>query len=134
MTQANVERLMEFYGAFNSGDGLEAFVEFADPGFVYHTRSEFPDGGSYDADGALGRLAELRQTLAGIRWEPQEFIEAGDRTVVIVRQTARGRASGAPVDHTIAHVWTARADDGKATELAVFSDRAAALEAAGLSE
>jgi ketosteroid isomerase-like protein len=131
VTDERVETLTRFYAAFNAGSGMEGFVELADPGFVYRTRPEFPDGGSYDIAGALERLAELRDMFEDIRWEPKEFIGAGERMVVVVRQTGRGRGSGAPIDQPVVHVWTQR-PDGSATELSVYSSRDAALEAAGL--
>jgi ketosteroid isomerase-like protein len=131
MSQENVERLQRFYEAFNSGSGMEPLLELADPNFVYRTRPEFPDGGVYDVAGALERMRALNETFDDIRWEPQEFIDSGDRILVVVRQTGRGHTSGAPVDQPIVHVWGV-GGDGAVTELAVYSSRSEALEAAGL--
>jgi hypothetical protein len=50
----------------------------------------------------------------------------------VVRQIARGRASGVIVDEPIAHVWLIR--DGRCQKLRVVSQRSQALEAIGLQE
>jgi ketosteroid isomerase-like protein len=46
------------------------------------------------------------------RVEPQRIVERGDRLIVVVHQTGKGRASGVEVDATLAHVWTV--SDGRA--------------------
>ena len=51
--------------------------------------------------------------------------------MVLTRYTGRGKESGVTVDTRGAHVWKLR--DGKAVRLEVFSSRARALAAAGLS-
>jgi ketosteroid isomerase-like protein len=107
-------------------------VAVADPDFVYRTREEFPGGGSYGLEGALDRVSALFELFDEIRLEPQEFVEAGERTMVVVRQIARGRASGVVVDAPIAHVWWIH--DGRLKELRVYSRRSQALEAMGLRE
>lgn len=132
MSQENVEGLRRFYEALN-GRQIESLRAFAGPEFVYRTREEMPGGGTYDIDEALDRIRALRDMFDELRWEPQEFIDADEQTVVVVvRQLARGRASGVPVAGTIAHVWTIH--DLKAMELCVYSDRGQALEAVGLAE
>ena len=131
MSRENVEQLERFYEAFNAED-IEPLLAFVDPEFVYRTREEFPGGGSYDLEAALDRISGLRELFAELRWEPQEFIDAGERTLVVVRQIARGRASGVMLDDSIVHVWLIQ--DGRARELRVYSQRSQALEAAGISE
>lgn len=66
-------------------------------------------------------------------WEPQEFIDAGDKVFAFIRTRAKGKTSGVEIDAHVANVWTFR--DGKPVELKYFGeDRAEALEAAGLRE
>lgn len=124
-----MEELQQFYEGFNGGD-LEPFLAHVHPEFVYSTREEFPGGGSFGLDGALDRISALRDLFDELRWEPLEFIDAGEHVLVVVRQIARGRASGAPTDEPIVHVWLIQ--DQKVRELRVYSDRTQALEAAGL--
>lgn len=126
-----MEELERFYEAFNAGR-LEPLLALVHPEFVYRTREEFPGGGSYGLEAALDRISELRDLFDELRWEPQEFIDAGERILVVVRQIARGRASGVMLDESIVHVWLIH--DRKVKELRVYSERSQALEAVGLRE
>jgi len=67
------------------------------------------------------------------RIEAREFIEAGPNQVVaIVRDRARLKGSEAEIDNEFAHLWTLR--DGLAIRFEAFTERADALEAAGLGK
>jgi len=59
----------------------------------------------------------------------EEWIDAGDNVIAILRLTGRGRRSGVPVERHEAHVWTVR--DGKLWRLRVYKSRAKALTAVG---
>jgi ketosteroid isomerase-like protein len=131
MSREAIELIERFYDGINAGD-LEPLVAAADPEFVYRTRDEFPGGGSFGLEAALDRISGLLELFDEIRVEPLEFVEAGERTLVVLRQIARGRASGVIVDAPIAHVWLIQ--DGRCKELRVFSHRSQALEAIGLQE
>ena len=65
-----------------------------------------------------------------IRFEPEEFIDAGDQIVVPFRLSAKGRGTGIKVEQRAIGVWTMR--NGKAVSLMTYADKAKALEAAGL--
>jgi ketosteroid isomerase-like protein len=62
----------------------------------------------------------------------EETIDAGDRVVVETRVSGRGRESGVGVDSRTYMVWTLRGK--KVLRMDEFTERADALEAAGLSE
>lgn len=64
--------------------------------------------------------------------EAEELIDAGPSVVVVVRERGRGKGSGAPFDERWAQVWTF--SRGRIIRWELFPDRAAALEAAALSE
>jgi ketosteroid isomerase-like protein len=49
---------------------------------------------------------------------------------VLLSLTAQGKASGAPVQTDVAHVWTI--ERGKVRRIEAFLDREAALRSAGL--
>jgi ketosteroid isomerase-like protein len=131
MSQESIETLRRSYEAFNADD-LEPLRALLDPEFVYRTREEFPERGSYGLEAALNRLSVLLELFDEVRCEPQEFIDAGERTVVVARQIARGHASGVMIDELIVHVW--RIQNGRAKELRVYAQRAQALEAIRLLE
>jgi len=65
------------------------------------------------------------------RIEPQEFIDAGDQVVVLQREYQRGK-SGVELVIDTASILDLR--DGRIVRMQGHMDRAAALEAAGLSE
>jgi ketosteroid isomerase-like protein len=56
--------------------------------------------------------------------------ESGDKVVAVLRQTARSRATGLPVEMTFAQVWTMA--DGKYRRMDMYSDIAQALADAGV--
>jgi ketosteroid isomerase-like protein len=65
--------------------------------------------------------------------EAERIIDlGGDRVLVLSRQTARGKLSGAPFDHELAELILLK--DGKIVGVAAYWHRAEALEAVGLSE
>ncbi len=66
------------------------------------------------------------------RLDAEELIDAGSSVVVVVRERMRGRGSGVPIDRRWAQIWTFR--HGRIIWWDLYPDKAAALEAAGLSE
>ena len=69
----------------------------------------------------------------GARLEAEELIDAGDKVLALIRFGGRGKMSGADVETLVWHVWTFR--NGTPVEFTYFGgDRAAALEAVGLTE
>ncbi len=131
MSQENVEKLRQIYAAINAGVD-RPLLDFLHPDFVYRTREELPGGGSYSAAELLSRLAELREIFRGGRLEPEEFINCDRGVVVLVRVTGTGRIGGVPFDERLFHVW--KIEDAKVRVLCMYSNRAEALEALGLSE
>ena len=65
-------------------------------------------------------------------WDPEEFIEAGERVIAVLRVHAKGRHSGIDVEQLNAAVWTLR--DGKCVRLDYYDSRDQALQAAGLRD
>jgi uncharacterized protein len=66
------------------------------------------------------------------RIEIEEFIDAGERVVILATWCGRGKASGVEVEVRQGYVWTLRG--GKAVRYQWFSSAEQALEAAGLEE
>ena len=61
---------------------------------------------------------------------PEEWIDAGDRVVLLCHWEVKGRASGLERRQPQGHVWTLR--DGKAIRFAWFNEHDLALKEAGI--
>ncbi len=77
-------------------------------------------------------LAEWADAWDDWEMEVEEYIDAGERVVVIVNQRGRSKASGIPVDMRFAQVWTLR--NGQGIRMQMYASPDEALEAVGLSE
>jgi ketosteroid isomerase-like protein len=130
VSRENIERARRGYEAFNSGD-MEGALEFIDPDFELHSGADLPDPTVYQKrEGFLANIREWSDVFRELHYEPEEFIEAGDRLIALVRVSGRGRGSGAEFEQRQAHVWTIR--DEKAVRLDFYPGRAEAEEAVGL--
>jgi uncharacterized protein len=130
VTRENLELARRGYEAFRSGS-LEAVLDLLDPEIVWSEGTDVPEPEVYRGhEGVRRQHEQFKAAWESFRIVPEDFIDAGDRTVVIVRIWARGRGSGAEVEARAAHVWTAR--DGKATRLEMYMDPSKALRAVGL--
>jgi ketosteroid isomerase-like protein len=130
MSAGDVELLRQLYSEWERGDFsreiLSREVVSQNRGFVDM------DAGQHGLDEVLAvQRAWLEQWERPFRVEADEFLEAGDLVVVLVRWFGRGKGSGAEVESEGAHVWEIR--DGKAVRWDVYRDRSEALAAAGLA-
>jgi ketosteroid isomerase-like protein len=129
MSEENVELVQR--GMQN----VAAFWALLDEKVVWDLR-EFPLPDSHGL--VVGRDAVIEAsrhywgTWDDYRIDAEELIDAGSSVVVAVRERGRGRGSGAPFDRQWAQVWTFRR--GRIVRWELFPHKAAALEAAGLSE
>jgi ketosteroid isomerase-like protein len=134
MSQENVEIARSIYASFDQGD--EAAWELLPPDLVvdFTRRLIDPFLGGRDEARALydrGRHEAFEEGRVG--WELKELIDAGDKVLAFIWTSGRGKASSVEVGAHVWNVWTFR--DGKPVEWTYFGDdRAAALEAVGLSE
>ena len=134
MSQENVEIVHRAYEAFSRA-GLDALLEHFHPDAEYDiTAAIGPYAGMYYGRAVIRNfLADYLESWEYVRMEPEDFIEAGeDYVVVLLRLHMRGKGSGVEVEAQTINVWTVR--DGKAVRMAVYNDKAEALEAVGLSE
>ena len=92
-----------------------------------------PDQGPYRGHADYQRwLDEWGAAWAEWSIEPEEFIDAGDSVVVLIRMRTKGRGSGIEVERRDAIVNKLR--NGKVVRVDYYNDRAQALEAVGLRE
>jgi ketosteroid isomerase-like protein len=134
MSQENVEIARRLLALQSQGD--EAVWDELPPEFVFDFSRRLIDPVVLRGrDEMRAWMERERQMSEGdhVGFEPKELIDAGDKVLALVRVSARGKASGVPVE---AHVWAVcRFSDGKLVEWTYFGDdRAAAFEAVGLSE
>jgi SnoaL-like domain len=85
--------------------------------------TERPDIGSeiyHGHEGFLANFAELTDVFDGLKVEPEETEQRGERILVTCRVSGRGKGSGVEIMAKIFHVWTL--DGGIAKKLEIFSD------------
>jgi ketosteroid isomerase-like protein len=129
VSQANVEIIRRAFEDFlRTGD---PHLELLDPTAAVHDH-DIPDAGTYvGPDGYMRWLADWSKAWDEFRIEPERWIDGGDKVVLLLVMTAKGRRSGAEVTRRDAMVWTMR--DGRAVTIDYYNDQPEALEAAGLS-
>ena len=131
MSQENVETVRAALEALNTGD-IDAALNDAAPDFEWDfSRSIGTVPGVYRLDQMRGFFDNFAEAWESVRWEAEEFIEAGDHVVTPITTHARGR-EGVEVQARGAWVWTFR--DGAIARICFYQERQEALEAAGPSE
>ena len=133
MSKENVEVVREMNDAFNRGDYAAGLAALS-PNIEWHAPSSLTIGQEVyrGRDEVRRGLARWLDAWEAYRFEPSEILDQGDHVVVTGTQTGRGRGSGVTVSLQTFTVFTL--GDGKVTRMRTFDDRAAALEAAGLSQ
>jgi ketosteroid isomerase-like protein len=132
MSQQNVDSVRRGLDAFNRADKAAWLAEFDSDAVMIPAR-QWPENAPirgaeaiWDFYNAVGGTWADGASGAG------EVIDSADKVLVNYRREARGRASGAAVEFNYWQVATFRKE--KAVRLEWFTNRAEALEAAGLSE
>jgi ketosteroid isomerase-like protein len=130
MSQENVEAIRAAFE--NLEPTSEPLLETLDPEIEVYDH-DIPDAGVYRGrEGYLQWVADWSEAWESFNMEPLRWIDAGDRVVLVLQMTAKGKGSGVEVKRRDAMVWTVR--DGRTVRLDYFNNEPQALEAAGLSE
>ena len=134
MSQENVEVVRRSFDLYMSGE-LDPWLEMIDPNIGWdistHPLPDVPNLGR----GRDALLTDMLATyLAG--WndysaEVKELIDAGDKVIMVLHETAKMGETNVPLDRDLVQVWTVR--DGRLSFLRVFPTKAEALDATGLS-
>src|SRR4051794_13806224 len=131
MSQANVEIVQRGIAAFNQRDVSKAFSAWGSDAEIDWSRSKGPLRGVYSGRAALERFwGEFWSIFESVELETHGFLEGGAHVVVPNTAHLRGR-DGIEVVARSTFVYTV--EGGRISRLAMFQDRAEALEAAGLS-
>lgn len=80
-------------------------------------------------EGVAEAVRRWTGAFADYEFEVQELVDVGDSVVMVLRQVGRGKGSGAPVEMTMAWLYTLR--DGKIIRVGMFTDREEAMAASG---
>jgi ketosteroid isomerase-like protein len=134
MSQERLANLKRGYEAFNRGDASVA-MDLATPDVEWGTSGTFPGlVGVYRGPEALPRwLDTIRSAWEKFELTPDEVVrDEADVLVVAELERGRGRGSGVEVVMRVFSVYSFR--QGKIRRRQAFTEREAALEAAGLSE
>ena len=133
MSQENVEIVRRLIEAWNRNEP-DRVIGILDPGVVLDATRRLVNPKTYTGIQGMRRmLADSQEVWEEFRMEPDELVDAGDRVVAIGRWVGKGKGSGIEVQQPVADVFTLH--DGRVVRAELgFTDRAEALEAAGLSE
>jgi ketosteroid isomerase-like protein len=134
MSDGNLEVVREIYAEPLPLDPelLAALDEIATADTVFDFTDAYFDGP------LVTGLDGVRRIASSWPWETlyftaERFLDVdGRRVLVFVRATATGSGSGVPVERRTAHALTF--SDGTLVNFKVYSDREAALDAAGVSD
>ena len=80
-------------------------------------------------DGYIRWQADWEASWADWQWKPQEFIDAGDRVIAVLKVNATGRGSGVDVERIDPAVFTLRS--GKCIRVDYYGSKADALKGRG---
>src|SRR5262245_28964806 len=132
MSQANLEMTRRLIDAYNRGD-VESFLAEMDPDIEWIPIMAVLEGRVYRGhDQIRGWLEDIARDWEYFEPCYEEYHDLGDRVLIFGRWRARARASGVVLENQPA-TWLYEVKDGKAAWMRTFTDRAEALEAAGLS-
>jgi ketosteroid isomerase-like protein len=136
MSQGDVETLRGLYAEWAQGN-LWALSDIADPNIEWEWSVGLASlsGGPRIYRGLDEIRAATLEWLAA--WDfywmtAEDFIDAGDKTVVLMHAHARAEGADTVVEQRMAAVWALR--NGRAIRVRFYEDEDQALEAAGLRE
>jgi ketosteroid isomerase-like protein len=134
MSREFLEALRRVYAApFGQEESFAAIEAFATSDFQIEDRTLPEAAGELRGVEAMrAEAAQMTEAFEDVHYEIEDLLDLGDRIVVRVRGSARGKGSGIRVDGILGHVWTLR--DGNVERFDVYGTWQDALNAVGLSE
>jgi ketosteroid isomerase-like protein len=137
MSEENVEIVRRIYEKWQdlvlADPDDKSFGDFFDPAIeVDNSNAVFDGVVCRGRDGLREYLALLRGAWSSLRLEPEEFIGVGEDQVVVAQRIFPRARAGVEVVARSATTYTFH--EGKVIRIKTFQSKAAALEAAGLSE
>ena len=128
MSEENIEVVRRMHEAYFQGDFENAMSACAED-VVWQDQH----GTYHGHEGVAQSIARWTGAWEGLHQEVDDILETdGDDVVVLLRQSARGKGSGASVESVVGWIYTVTG--GKISRGRGFTNADEALEAAGLSE
>jgi uncharacterized protein len=130
MSQEHLAMMKRAYERWARGDfSVDPELMAADS--VWHQRRGAVEPGSHRGGGIGRALERIFEVYDDFRIEPEEYVDAGQKVVVVARSCGRARGEEIELDLRLAFVWSVR--DGKLASMEQFAERTEALQAAGLA-
>ena len=120
-----------FNDALARGD-VPGMLAFLDPQVEWRAPESLPWGGTFHGHAGVREfLAKVFEQPAEFRRELGEYLDVGDRVVVLLRQMGRPKGGNTEYDVPEVHVWTVR--NGKIVDFEGYFDTATVLRTLQLS-
>ena len=135
MSQENlalVRRVTDVMDAKGFKAALPVFLEAAHSDVEFREDPAWPGAATYRGVEQVRQVILDRMDTLDFDQQTEDLVDAGDKVLLLVRWVARGQASGAQGELSMAMVWTIR--EQAITRVEFFLDRAKAREAVGLLE
>jgi ketosteroid isomerase-like protein len=111
VSKKSVEIIARLYEALARRD-LPAIMSLIDPQIIVSQTELLPWGGQYHGiEGVQQFFTRLFQSVES-QLAVEEFVDAGDRVIVIGTTRGRVKATGAPFNVRAVHVWAVKGDRG----------------------
>ncbi len=130
MSQENVEIVRASFGAAQQGEVEKALSHYSENVVWFNRPPEV--GPHHGREGVVHAIGSFAQHFDDYWFEVEQLVDAGNDVVLLWRQGGKGKSSGAPISEEGSTVFELKG--GRICRAQVYSDRAEALEAAGLSE
>jgi ketosteroid isomerase-like protein len=128
MSGNNLDLLREGYSNFAKGN-IPAVLAVFDSNIEWTEAKGFPYGGTYRGPDSVTEqvFTKLATEWDGYTVKAHEFIDAGEKIVVLGKYSGTYKETGKSFEADFAHVWTLR--DGKAVKFVQYTDTALVQEA-----
>jgi hypothetical protein len=118
--------------AFGPGESSTPFAPEFECSWIAGEDSGVPPLSYRGLEGFIEGWREWLSPWESYRIDAEDFIDAGDRVVVMVRVHARTRRGGVEMEHSPAAVWTL--EGGRVVSIEFYLERSMALEATRRSD
>ncbi len=120
MSRSAMDTVVEFYQHVNGDPSGLPGVLHAD--MKWEIIEGFPYGGKYNGLGSIFEdfFGNVMEHFEFWNANPDEYIDAGDKIVVLGHYKTKAKESGMEIEPSFAHIWTVQ--DGMITRLQQYAD------------